>query len=268
MTRASPAWASMTQGARKDGLVRFTGGEVQADLIVAADGIRSQIRRALVPSHPEPVYSGSTAFRGVADVRAELSTSWDRGAEIGVLPLTGGRTYWWISYVVEPGVRHEDPKAYLLEQFGHWHDPIPALIEATEEVLHHDLYYLDTPLPTYVHGRIALLGDAAHAMPPFLGQGGCQALEDAVVLAATLSTSDVDAALRAYDAERRPRSQMVVRNSVRVGRIGPQLRNPLAVAVRNAILKRTSPKVTARTGASISGWRPPSLDRPARPRTR
>jgi 2-polyprenyl-6-methoxyphenol hydroxylase-like FAD-dependent oxidoreductase len=252
---------------REDGFVRFTGGELRADLVVAADGIRSRLR----PSPQEPVYSGSTAFRGVAHrPGTPLSTSWDRGTEIGVLPLAGGDVYWWISYVAEPGVRPPDVKAYLKQHFGDWHDPIPALIDATppEAVLHHDLYHLGTPLETYVRGRIALLGDAAHAMPPFLGQGGCQALEDAVVLAHAVSTEDtVEKALDSYDRERRPRSQKVAHGSVRAGKIGPQLTNPAAVALRKALLRLIPAKATARIGAGISGWRPPRLPRPAPPRT-
>ncbi|WIV58229.1 FAD-dependent monooxygenase [Amycolatopsis nalaikhensis] len=255
---------------REDGLVRFTGGELRADLVVAADGIRSPIRRALFPHHPEPVYSGSTAFRGVTKFPgARLSTSFDRGTEIGVLPLPGDDVYWWVSYVTEPNRRPEDLKAYLKEHFGDWHDPIPALIDATspESLLYHDLYYLGTPLETYVRGRIALLGDAAHAMPPFLGQGGCQALEDATVLAHAVSTKDVDEALKSYDAQRRPRSQKVARESVRMGKLGPQLTNAAAVKLRTAVLKLLPARVTVRVGAEITGWRPPRLPRPVPPRT-
>ncbi|WP_410673144.1 FAD-dependent monooxygenase [Amycolatopsis sp. cmx-4-68] len=252
---------------REDGRVRFTGGEVQADLVVAADGIRSRVRHALFPDHPEPVYAGSTAFRGVAKhPGARLGTSFGRGTEIGVLPLTGDDVYWWVAYVTEPG---EDP-VDLRKSFGDWHDPIPALIGETppEAVLHHDLYHLGTPLGTYAKGRIALLGDAAHAMPPFLGQGGCQALEDAVVLAHAVSTEDtVEAALRSYDAQRRPRSQRVARESVRMGRLGPQLANPVAIGIRTALLKALPAQVTARVGRDITGWRPPRLPRPAPPRT-
>ena len=252
---------------REDGVVRFTGGEIQADLVVAADGINSPIRHALFPGHPEPVYSGSTAFRGVTKLPgARLGTSFDRGTEIGIVPLTGDDVYWWISYLAEPGENRPD----LKRRFGSWHDPIPALLEATppETLLHHDLYYLGTPLPTYVRGRIALLGDAAHAMPPFLGQGGCQALEDAVVLAHVVSTSDsVEAALRRYDAQRRPRSQKVARQSVFMGKLGPQLTNPVATAVRAAVLRLLPARLTARAGAGITGWRPPRLPRSAPPRT-
>jgi 2-polyprenyl-6-methoxyphenol hydroxylase-like FAD-dependent oxidoreductase len=251
---------------REDGFVRYTGGELQADLIVAADGINSRIRNG-----EQPVYSGSTAFRGVTHrPGTPLSTSWDRGTEIGVLPLAGGDVYWWISYVVRAGERPADVKAHLKRHFGDWHDPIPALIDATpaEHILHHDLDHLGTPLDTYVRGRIALLGDAAHAMPPFLGQGGCQALEDAVVLAHAVSTEDtIEQALRKYDEERRPRSQKVAHDSVKAGKIGPQLTNPVATALRNALLRLTPAKATAGIGAGVSGWRPPDLPRPDRPRT-
>ncbi|MGW3963193.1 FAD-dependent monooxygenase [Amycolatopsis sp. NPDC005003] len=253
---------------REDGLVRVGSEELRADLVVAADGIHSRVRHALFPHHPEPVHTGSTAFRGVAHLPgAGLSTSFDRGTEVGVLPLTGGDVYWWISTLAAPGTAETD----LEPAFEGWHDPIPALLAATppEAVLHHDLYYLGTPLKTYTRGRIALLGDAAHAMPPFLGQGGCQAIEDAVVLAHAVSTTDtIEEALKSYDRQRRPRSQQVVRESVRMGKLGPQLTNPVATALRTAVLKCLPAKATVRVGAGITGWTPPRLPRPVPPRTR
>lgn len=255
----------------EDGVVRFGGGEIRADLVVAADGIRSPIRQALFPRHPEPVHTGSVAFRGVTHhPGTTLSTTFAPGTEVGVLPLTGGDVYWFVSYVAGPGARPADLRTYLKEHFGDWHDPIPALINTTppEALLYHDLYHLGTPLPTYVRGRVAFLGDAAHAMPPFLGQGGCQALEDAVVLAHSLSTvDDTDAALAKYDAERRPRSQRIARASVRAGKAGAQLTNPVAAGIRTALLKALPAQVTARVGKDINGWRPPRLPRPAPPRT-
>jgi 2-polyprenyl-6-methoxyphenol hydroxylase-like FAD-dependent oxidoreductase len=96
-------------------------------------------------------------------------------------------------------------------------------------------------------------------MPPFLGQGGCQAIEDAVVLASALSGDDVAQALRSYDAQRRPRSQAVALASVRAGRVGIKLRNPVAVAIRNSVLRLLPGTATARLGANVTSWTPPPL---------
>ena len=103
----------------------------------------------------------------------------------GVLPLASGQVYCYASAPAPAGVRHDDEAAELKQRFGRWHDPIPGLIGAIspDRVLHDDVYWIAEPLPAYHRGRVAILGDAAHAMTPHLGQGACQAIEDAVVLA-------------------------------------------------------------------------------------
>ncbi|GAA3544859.1 FAD-dependent monooxygenase [Amycolatopsis ultiminotia] len=245
------------------GLVRHGSESTQADLVVAADGINSPIRQSQYPT-ARVDYSGGAAFRGIARLPARLSTSWAPGTEIGIIPLPDDQVYWWISEARPAGIRHEDNRAYLAAKYAGWHAPIPELIATTPEILLHDTHHLATPLPSYVHGRIVLLGDAAHAMPPFLGQGGCQALEDAVVLAAACATeSTVDSAVRRYDAERRQRSQEVARLSVRAGATGPLLRNPIAVAARYALLRLMPAAAVARVGTSVNNWHPPAIP-PAR----
>jgi 2-polyprenyl-6-methoxyphenol hydroxylase-like FAD-dependent oxidoreductase len=123
-------------------------------------------------------------------------------------------------------------------------------------VLRHDLYDLP-PLPSYVHGRVALLGDAAHAMTPNLGQGACQALEDAVTLAHCLDgTPDVGAALRSYDLLRRPRTQAVTRRSARLGAVG-QLSWPPAVLLRDTVARLTPTRATLRSMTPVLGWTVP-----------
>src|SRR5262249_56266640 len=114
--------------------------------------------------------------------------------------------------------------AGLRRRFGGWHDPIPALLDAADPdaVLHHDLYELP-PLKTYTSGAVVLAGDAAHAMTPNLGQGACQALEDAVVLATVMASGD---GLNAYDRQRRPRTQMITRRSRPIAAT-PQSPSPL-----------------------------------------
>jgi 2-polyprenyl-6-methoxyphenol hydroxylase-like FAD-dependent oxidoreductase len=169
-----------------------------------------------------------------------------------MVPLLDGRVYWYGALTAPPGGHDDDALAAVRERFGGWHDPIPRLLDATAPgaVRRDDLYCLDEPLPTYVKGRVALLGDAAHAMTPHLGQGANQALEDAVVLGA------VD--LAEYDRLRRPRTQQVARASRSVGRLGQQLRQPLAIAVRNLLMRVTPPRLALKSMARYGDWRPPA----------
>ncbi|WP_327282003.1 FAD-dependent monooxygenase [Streptomyces sp. NBC_01205] len=156
--------------------------------------------------------------------------------------------YLYATAVVPEGHRPADVRAELLRRFASWHDPIPALLEriGPATVLQHDLYDLAAPLPRLHHGRIAWLGDAAHAMTPNLGQGGCQAVEDAVVLAHLLDAgADVPAALAAYDAARRSRTDAIRVRSRRAGRIAA-LSRPLAVAVRDLAVRAAPATATRR----------------------
>jgi 2-polyprenyl-6-methoxyphenol hydroxylase-like FAD-dependent oxidoreductase len=238
---------------------------VQGDVVVAADGASSLIRRTRWPAAPAPVYSGHSVWRGIAegvDGRAEPGgSSWARGLEFGRMPMARDRVYWFAVANTPEGASYPDNHTEVLRRFGSWHHPIPALIAATPArgVLHHDVFELARPLSSYVSGRVALLGDAAHVMTSDLGQGACQALEDAVVLCAALAShADVPAALASYDEQRRPRTQAVAAASRRMGQFKLAERG-LTLLRRNIMMRFSLPAAGQDGMASLGDWQPPVL---------
>lgn len=233
---------------------------VEGDVLVGADGLHSVVRQALHGDQP-PRYAGYTAWRGVVrfdHARLAVGESWGKGLRFGQLPMRGDQVYWFAVANAPAGAAAAGgEKAEVLRRFGGWHAPIRDLVEATDEraILRNDIFDRD-PLTTWGQGRVTLLGDAAHPMTPNLGQGACQALEDAVVLARCLSEAgDVPTALRNYERERGPRTRSIVLRSRQMGAVG-QWRNPLAVTLRDAIFRALPASVQQRELAPILDWRP------------
>lgn len=254
-------------------VVRTSAGDLRADVVVAADGMRSVLRGQLFPRHPGLRHAGEAGWRAVlpgvgAPDRSALRSAaetWGRGERFGIVPLVDGRIYVYATATADPGTEPAGHHAELARRFGAWHDPIPALLDrlgrqnpGPVDVLHHDFYELASPLPRFHSGRVALLGDAAHAMTPNMGQGGCQAIEDAVVVAHLLAdaAADVPAALAAYTKARHRRTTRISRRSRRIGELA-RLSHPLAVSARNLAVRATPSAVTSRALDTVLGWQPP-----------
>ena len=224
------------------------GRHFEGDLLIGADGIRSAVRRQLL-SDGDPLYAGYYCWRGICAQPAgaplsALSETWGRGQRVGLVPIDGDRIYWFAVLNGPPGGRDQPGQlhARLLDLFAGWHPPIAEVIAATPEtaILRGDIFYR-RPSPTWGHGRVTLLGDAAHPMTPDLGQGACQAIEDAVVLAACLEDAEDPAAgLRRYESLRQPRTADIVEKAARMGGIA-QWQNPLLCGLRD-FLNRSVPQ--------------------------
>lgn len=215
------------------------------DVFIVADGINSHIRQQWFP-HITPRYVGYTAWRGVCQFEHDrVGTHWGEslgvGIRFGVTPLANDRIYWFATRnQAESGIIDVDNRqAYLLSLFDTWKGPIGAIIRATppQAVLQHDIYDIP-PLPYWVDQRVALLGDAAHAMSPNLGQGGCQAIEDAITLATALDQHDVINALRIYQHTRKQYVEHIAQRSYQVGKI-LTINHPWLCALRNVALALT-----------------------------
>ena len=224
----------------------------EGDLLIGADGVRSTVRAQLKGDEPLR-FAGYLGWRAAIEfddpsLAGRFSESWGPRLRVGLITLGGERLYWFVSErAPEDALLPADSHAYLVGLLQDWHEPIPAVAAATPTGALTRLPIHDRPPgKEWGAGRVTLLGDAAHPMTPNLGQGAAQALEDAVVLRATLRRErDGIVALRAYEAARIPRTAMIVKRSWQLGRVA-QLANPLACRLRNAAVKATPARVQRR----------------------
>ena len=196
----------------------------EAAAVIGADGTRSIVARHLNGALGDR-YVGYTAWRGVAshaidpDVAGEVLGP---GIEFGHVPLGSDLTYWFATERAPAGdVAPQGELDYLKARFASWADPIPAVLAATDpdDVLRNDLYDRDKARQ-WSRGPVLVVGDAAHPMRPHLGQGGCQGLEDAALLARFVDgADDLAAAFARFAAFRGPRVRSLVRESKLIGQI-------------------------------------------------
>ena len=219
--------------------VRFAHGEGdEADVVLGADGIHSVVRNAFLPPE-QPRYAGYTCWRGVCPRPSGvepgyMSEWWGRGKRLGIVSLPNDRLYWFAVENAPPHTHVVNNRAHLLRAFTTWSEPAHTIFETTpdEGIIHNDI--IDRPpQKIWSSGRVGLIGDAAHPTTPNLGQGGCLAIEDAVVLARHLA-SDADPALllQAFTAERASRTAAIVNESWTGGRVA-QAEGRVTCAIRD-----------------------------------
>jgi 2-polyprenyl-6-methoxyphenol hydroxylase-like FAD-dependent oxidoreductase len=247
---------------------RFADGrEVEADVLVGADGAHSVVRPALLG--PAPIrYRGYTSVgaltpAGSVPLPRDGSETWGRGIRFGVAPTSGERVVWYAVWKAPAGGAGVSTE-HLIRLFGGWHEPVRAVIEATpaDTTVRKDVYDR-LPGRTWTRGRVALIGDAIHLMTPDLGQGACQAMVDAVTLADCLAQAgSPGAALLSYQQRRWRNAAFTTLLARSFGNMG-QLDRQLTCGARNALVRAMPLSLQLRQLDLVVG-RPPARQ-PAKP---
>jgi 2-polyprenyl-6-methoxyphenol hydroxylase-like FAD-dependent oxidoreductase len=233
------------------------GETVEADLLIGADGIRSKVRAELLKDGA-PRSIGLLAYRALTELppfEFDIGEFWGPGRAFGVVPVDGGRLFWLSTRRISGEQPAEvNPIPGLLERHRDWTAAIPKIIETTEpaEVMRHEMFDRK-PTKRWVSDRVALLGDAAHPMHPFLGQGACQALEDVAAIDNALRAyADIPTALHAYQEQRRKRAAFITKKSRGAGLIAHVRAAPLRAA-RDRTMTLTTERMKTRQYDSIVG---------------
>jgi 2-polyprenyl-6-methoxyphenol hydroxylase-like FAD-dependent oxidoreductase len=235
---------------QEDGRIRltFTTGEVRiVDALVGADGIHSKVRKGIL-GDSQPVFRGYNIWRGVCDASVDIgygSETYGKGKRVGIVPIRDGKFGWWatVNEDLLESDGTEGAKKKLLRHFGDWHAPIPELIANTENIIKNSI---SDRIPTrgWSQGKAVLLGDAAHATTPNLGQGGCMAIEGAYVQGQCIKKYGLtEEAFQRYEALHFPRSKDIVETSLKMGKIG-QWENSAAIFLRDTMMRMMPDKAS------------------------
>lgn len=196
------------------------GSSATGDMMIAADGTRSVVRTHVLGKELDRRYAGYVNWNGLVDIDADIAPAdqWTtfvgEGKRVSIMPIADGRFYFFFDVPLPLGLKEDRTTviADLKDYFKDWAAPVQKLInaidpETTNRIEIHDI----DPFDTLVKGNIALLGDSAHSTTPDIGQGGCSALEDSVVLGQCFAeTSDIHEAIKDYEEKRRFRVQDLV----------------------------------------------------------
>ena len=224
--------------------LRFTNGkEVDSQITIGADGLNSIIRKELFPN-AKIRQTHQICWRGVVDLNLpieylnEVNEAWGKGDRFGFVQISPSKIYWFALKVSKKGAE-EYPVERLLQYFSGYNEIIKNIIKKTRiENIHTSTIEDLKPIKKWYKQKVCLIGDAAHATTPNMGQGACQAIEDAYILAECLAKFHNVEAFSTFQKLRKPKVDGVVHTSWKIGKMA-HWQNPVATALRNQLLRST-----------------------------
>ncbi len=229
------------------------GKTINRSVLLGADGIHSKVREYLFPKSiirgsKQACWRGITSFEDKSFVQNNLIEAWGKKVRFGFVPIDKNQIYWYALKTVHAAKEQAFDFHNMFETF----DPLVVeLIKSTPKEAIHFSYIEDlSPLKNWFKNNICLIGDAAHATTPNMGQGACQAIEDAFILSETINSETIEESFSAFQKLRYSKANSIVKRSWQIGKLA-HLSNPFLVLFRDTILKLTPKHVTQKQLKSI-----------------
>ncbi|HHD78657.1 MAG TPA: FAD-binding protein, partial [Epsilonproteobacteria bacterium] len=236
-------------------LVFENGISEESAMLIGADGLHSNVRQHLFPTSSLR-YAKQVCWRGVAkfdlplNYEGVLYEAWGNSARFGFVQISKSEVYWYALKSFENTI-DEFSVNKIDKYFSDFHPIVDEIFSSTDKNTIHSSEIIDlNPMYTWHHDTICLLGDAAHAMTPNMGQGACQAIEDAYVLADCISQYSTQQAFAEYQKLRHAKVTKIVKTSWMVGKIS-HIQNTLGIKVRNFILSHTPSSLSRKQSKEI-----------------
>lgn len=213
---------------RQNTRITFPGQVMDVEAVLGCDGIHSVVRNYIFPNSLQR-YSGQTCWRGIADFTLadeyirSAKEAWGDNLRFGFVSISENEVYWFAVAKSPPGLNdvQEEIKSELLQKYQSFNPVISQIISSTEpnKIIRNDIFDLKR-LDSWSRGKICLMGDAAHATTPNMGQGACQGIEDAYYFAREFEENqDLPGLFRSFEKKRRKKVDFIVNNSWQLGRL-------------------------------------------------